>query len=622
MPLGKKQVPGLVIDKELEADKYKTLKEILNFDQEFPVLNSARIKWLNWLSHYYYYPIGLVADLSFPPLEFKKKKNLEDKKQNSIDVQEENIVLNKEQQASLDSILEKSDFQTHLIYGVTGSGKTEIYKKLADHILKLNKQILILVPEIFLTPQLVDRFAKSFPDQVAVLHSQLTPRKKTDAWESLIKKEKNILIGTRSSLFCPLPDLAMIVIDEEHDSSFKQEEKFRYHARDSAIMLAKEMNIPIVLGSATPSLSSWHQAQKNNYKLHLLKKRAFAQDISPVQIVDLKTCFSKQRPYWLTDDLFLKMQEILSKGDQVALFLNRRGVAHFLMCFDCGHVVKCPNCDISLTLHAKDSLLCHYCSYTEHKIDKCPSCKSDHWIEKGLGTESIEKSIKSFFPDKKILRADRDSINSRKEMEEFINTVEAKKADIIIGTQMISKGLDFPSVQLVGLLMADMGFHLPDFRATEKSFQILLQMSGRAGRRSKGHVILQTFNPEHSSLRYVESQDYPSFAKEELAIREKLFYPPFCRLCLLEIDSLKEKEGEKFAFQMYQKLTKQAPSSMRILGPSPAPLFKIKNRYRYQILIKSPDHSLLQSFLDHFLKSVKEKPFVRLKVDRDPGSML
>ena len=624
VPLGKRQVSALVFQEDLEAHKYKNLKAILKVEEDYPPLCQGRLNWLKWLSRYYFYPLGLVADLSFPPLAFKKKKTTELEEEKATPLKTKQLELNEEQEKCVRSILSNSQFKTHLLYGVTGSGKTEVYKKLTEDVLKKGRQVLLLLPEIFLTPQIVQRFSETFPDQVGVLHSQITPRKKTDVWQQFLNQKKSILIGTRSALFCPLPKLGLIIVDEEHDGSFKQEEKFRYNARDSAIVLAKELDLPIVLGSATPSLSSWHQADKGVYQLHKLTKRAFQQALPSVSIVDLKENQFKEGPFWLSEKLFVQIQETLSRDKQVALFLNRRGVAHSLLCKQCGYCLSCPNCDLTLTLHQSQHLLCHYCSYVEKKPDRCPNCQSkDQWLEKGLGTEGVEQVIKNLFPAVRVIRADRDAIDSRQEMENFMKVVEKKEAQIIIGTQMLSKGLDFPSIELVGLLLADMGFHFPDFRATERTFQILLQMAGRAGRKEGGEVLLQTFNPGHLSLNFMKNHDYEAFAKEELKIRKKLFYPPFSRLCLIEVDSLKEEEGKQFIKELAQLAEKKKPAeNFILLGPSPAPIFKIKNRYRFQILIKSLHSGVLQNFLEDFLKSFKEKAFVRVKLDRDPGSMI
>ena len=674
--IGSKKTTGLAVEEDLSAGRLKTakkIKEILDQDEISPLVPPPRIRWLKWMSDYYHYPMGLAAELSFiQKPDFKKqnpileKNKLKTQKNNSSLSQKEqrenslykvgfkkeleenslykasfkkeglagptinkagqvllpSLKLTPEQKYCVDKILKSKGFCVHLIHGVTGSGKTEVYKKLIARALNQGLQALVLLPEIFLTPQIVKRFSDSFPHQTALLHSQITIKQKKQVWRSLFEREKNLLVGTRSALFCPLPRLGLIIIDEEHDSSFKQEDKFRYHARDSAIMLAKELNIPIVLGSATPDFSSYKKALDGSYRLYELKKRAFKQALPQVTVVDLKENFTKEKPFWLSTPLFEKMQESLQKGRQVALFLNRRGQAGALICFQCGHVKKCANCDISLTLHGGAYLLCHYCSYMEKKEPHCPSCGQTSWLERGLGTQAVQKELEKYFPDFKILRADRDSISSKEEMEQFIEIIEKKQAQIIIGTQMISKGLNFPSIYLVGLILADIGFNRPDFRAEEKTFQTLLQMAGRAGRMGGGEVALQTFNPQHPSILFAKNHDYKGFFHSTIKSRKQWLYPPFSRLCLLRIDSLKQEEGKSFAKDIAQKAKELSPKGIIVLGPSPAPLMKIKNRYRFQILIKGASPRLLDDFLKALFLKIKKKSFAQIKVDRDPLSML
>ena len=625
IPLGARRVSGLVLGQDLnDIRKFKQIKQILEIDKNYPPLSPQRIRWLEWMSSYYHYPLGLVADLSFPQKGGVKRRKQEQEQSSVSFIKEKKkfLDLTTEQKDCSEKILKSEGFHVHLIHGVTGSGKTEIYKKLIAHILDQSLQALVLLPEIFLTPQIVKRFSESFPGETALLHSQITARQKNIVWQSLLKAEKNLLVGTRSALFCPLPRLGLIIIDEEHDSSFKQEDKFRYHARDSAIVLAKELKIPVVLGSATPDFSSYKRALEGSYQLYELKKRAFKQKLPKVTVVDLKEHSGKEKPFWLSDLLLKKIQDTVSKGKQVALFLNRRGQATALICSQCGHTRKCLNCDISLTLHGENYLLCHYCSYLERKPSHCPSCKGANWLERGLGTQGVEKVIKKYFPDLKILRADRDSINSQEEMENFIDIVEKKQAQIIIGTQMLSKGLNFPSIHLVGLILADMDFHFPDFRAGERAFQTLLQMAGRAGRTALGEVVLQTFNPDHLTVVFAKQHDYKSFFHEEIKSRKKWSYPPFSRLCLLRIDCLKEEQGKAFAREIAAEAVQLAPQGIQVLGPSPAPLMKIKNRYRFQILIKGKKHQLLDAFLKALLAKSKKKAFAQIKVDRDPLSML
>ena len=358
------------------------------------------------------------------------------------------------------------------------------------------------------------------------------------------------------------------------------------------------------------------------YSYHSLKKRALKQRLPEVHIVDLKEKPKLTDVFWLSDLLYLKIKETLKQNKQVALFLNRRGEASTVLCPQCGYVNCCPNCDIALTLHPSQLLICHYCDYMLKKSFRCPECSSLEWLEKGLGTARVEEVIQRLFPKASILRADRDSIENEEEMKTFIKSVETKKAQILIGTQMISKGLDFPSLHLVGLLMADRGFHFPDFRASEHSFQMISQMAGRAGRKTPGEVLLQTYNPEHSSILFAKEHDYEGFAKGELEHRKALFYPPFSRLCLFQIDSLKENQGLEFAKKCATRARALLKPELKILGPSPAPLYKIKNRYRFQILLKASTHSALQEFLDGFFKNFKKPSFIRMKADRDPVLMM
>ena len=633
IPFGRRKINGFIWREEkAPAVEEQKIKEILEWDQNSAVLGEERLNWLNWLSSYYHYPLGPIIDLSFLQASFKKRKdNSSLKIESAVTVQEDKMLkLNTEQQNCVNEILQQSDFQVHLIHGITGSGKTEVYIRLIAHTLKRNKQALVLLPEIFLTPQIVKRLETVFVNQVALLHSQVSQSQKTKVWKGLLSGQKKLLIGTRSALFCPLPHLGLIIVDEEHDSSFKQEGKFRYHARDSAIVLAKTLNIPIVLGSATPDFSSYKNALDSSYKLYELKQRAFKQTLPKVTIVDLKNKAEKSPYFWLSDLLLEKITNVLDQGKQVALFVNRRGQATSLLCATCGQTQKCLNCDISLTLHRKDYLVCHYCSFLQKKPLRCSSCQSDHWIEKGFGTQKVEEEMKKLFPQFKTLRVDRDSIPSQEEMKNFIDQVESHQAQIIIGTQMLSKGLNFPSIYLVGLILADMDFHFPDFRAEERSFQTLLQMAGRAGRTGFGEVILQTFNPQHSSILFAKRHDYKGFFLNGIKSREVWSYPPFSRLCLLRIDSLKEKEGLDFARQIADQakqlaLPFQKRSSLKygiqILGPSPAPLGKIKNRYRWQVLVKGENHVLLDQFLKKLFLDIPKKSFIQLKIDRDPSSM-
>ena len=642
VPFRNTKINGVIMAKESKKKFSHPVKEIAEVDHNSLPLQKGRRQWLKWISEYYHYPLGLVLDLSFLSGSFKKKSLPEaphvnpafflDPTHPSRHARESEqglLKLNTEQELCVKKIFAQKNFQVHLIHGVTGSGKTEVYTHLIARALNRGQQALVLLPEIFLSPQIVHRLSKNFPNQTALLHSQVNRAKKKQEWLALLSQQKNLLVGTRSALFCPLPKLGLIIVDEEHDSSFKQEDKLRYQARDSAIVLAKQLNIPIVLGSATPDFASYQKAQTGSYQLHELKTRALKQEMPKMTLIDLKEVSSSSSLFWLSDSLLEKMDQTLKQGLQVALFLNRRGQAGSLLCAACGHVHKCLNCDISLTIHKQSYLICHYCSYTEQKPIRCPQCGSDHFLEKGLGTQKVEEEMNRLFPNYKTLRIDRDNVPSVKEMTAFIKKIESKEVQILIGTQMLAKGLNFPSIYLVGLLLADMDFHFPDFRAEERSFQTLLQMAGRAGRSGFGEVFLQSFNPQNSNFLCAKNHDYPGFFEKNIKSRKTWFYPPFSRLCLLKIDSLKETECRLFAEKLSQlcKQLAEDPHSrghtgIQVLGPSPAPLFKIKNRYRFQILIKAPTALLLDQFLKQFFTKVPKSKKFQLKVDRDPSSMM
>ena len=465
VPLKRRRVPAVVIKKvEAPAGTFP-VRPIISDHKERGNLPSARLKWLLWMADYYQHSPGLVVHSSFPPVE--RSRRLKEKMETEIKPLPLPS-LNQEQEKCLKDINSYShqEFRVHLIHGVTGSGKTEIYFRLIEPLLLKQKSVLVLVPEIALTPQHIKRFSSRFPGQVACFHSGISPREKTRIWHSVLNKEKRILIGPRSVLFCPLPNLAFIIVDEEHESLFKQEDKLKYHGRDSAVYLGKCLNIPVVLASATPSLETWYNVQSGKYKYHCLKKRFFDLPVPKIEVVDLKqekirkSHFSKQ-PYWLSRRLYEALQLVLDRGEQAALFLNRRGETGYVFCPACGFHFSCANCDISLTQHQKNHLVCHYCGFSEEKPLRCPECAYNELSSFGLGTQTLQKELHSLFPSASILRADRDEIRNHKEWAELITQMESEKANILIGTQMIAKGLDFPNLSLVGLILADQGLNRP-----------------------------------------------------------------------------------------------------------------------------------------------------------------
>lgn len=641
VPLGKgRKVAGVLIGpNEDPIGKFK-LKDIVSIDEEKPRLHDSFLKWLEWLAKYYVHPIGHVVEMTFPPLP-RKEKQRKSKKSPVAPEQVETArpTLTEEQARVIKDIESQPGFAAHLVHGVTGSGKTEIYMRLLEDVVKRGQQGIVLVPEISLTPQLVERFVNRLGNAVAVIHSHLTPREKTNQWWAMVEGKKQILIGARSALFCPLPNLGMIVIDEEHESSFKQDEQLKYHARDAAIMLAKFSNCPIVLGSATPSLESWHNAKLGRYKLHTLKLRVADRAMPTIDVVDLRHEREGRKaeatpgalPFWLSEDLHKAMITTLERDQQVALFLNRRGVAQAVLCPDCGWVPACPNCEVKLTLHGKNHLLCHYCDYHETLSEYCTECKDGEPKPMGLGTELIERDIAKLFPGARLARMDRDEISTREDLEDMVKAVENREVDILIGTQMIAKGLDFPGLTLVGLVMADVAFNLPDIRSSERSFQLLTQVAGRSGRHldeGAGRVIIQTYNPEHPSIDYTVRHDYAGFAEYELAFREALHYPPFWRLANFRIQGPDLERVTKASHQLRTRaLALQAHSKnyapIEILGPAEAPLSKLRNQYRWQMLLKAPDAATLGSFCRALIEHQDWLPTgVRISVDIDSVHML
>jgi len=657
VPLGKRKVSGVVLavvssesDSKFES-KY-VLKSVTSIHAEFPAIRETHLQWLEWVADYYLHPLGQVMQLCFPPLEKAKtiRKSarppvISDEVLNAHKMKRSRSQhrLNIEQQSCVDLVYKIKGFSTHLVHGVTGSGKTEVYLELFEKTLSEGKRGLFLLPEISLTPQLIQRFAERFGDQIAVLHSQLTERERTTQWWEIAEGRKNILIGARSAIFCPIKNIGLIVVDEEHESSYKQDEKLKYNGRDCAIMLGYYNKCSVVLGSATPSLDSWKNALDKKFTLHQIKNRVENRPLPNIQIVDMRQekdlekkiikNQSSEKPNWLSQKLYYEMQLTLEKKEQVALLLNRRGMAQTVFCPDCGFTAECPNCDISLTLHANVHLVCHYCDYHQNFKIKCTDCKEGELVNLGLGTEKVEADLKKLFPDRIIARADRDEISTRAQMEELIKKMENSEIDILIGTQMIAKGLDFTNLKLVGLLLADISFNLPDFRAAEKSFQLMTQMSGRSGRHVKidespGKVVIQTYNTEHESVQFSKNHDYEGFAQVELNNRNQLNYPPFHKLVALRIQSPDLDKVKITAQQLLQRAQQlkekfSAFAGIEVLGPAAAPIAKLRNQFRYHLLLKCAQPRALNQFVKKLVGNSKWiTKQTKVIVDIDPLNLL
>lgn len=537
--------------------------------------------------------------------------------------------LSDEQQDSLKKItqsLEQNTFETHLLYGVTGSGKTEVYLQAIEYALKLGKSALLLIPEISLTEQTIHRLRSRFLEKIAILHHRLSVGERLDTWKAIRNGTIKIAVGARSALFAPLNDLGLIIIDEEHEASYKQSEEAPcYHARDVAVMRAKLLGCTAVLGSATPSLESWHNAQTGKYTLSTLTKRPAGVKLPTVHIVDMPKEFEKAGGFTLFSDQLLKgIKTRLERGEQTLLFLNRRGYHSAQTCQLCSHVIKCPHCDISLTFHRnRNTLTCHLC---DHMLSppprECPGCKSQEGLKyKGYGTEQVERSLHAILPEVRTLRLDADTTRHKGSVDTLLKQFRSGKADVLIGTQMIAKGLHFPLVTLVGVLNADTALHIPDFRSQEKTFQLLTQVAGRAGRSELGgEVIIQTALSHHSTIRNAADQDFSAFCSQELEERADFSYPPYVHLIKFTLIGEEATRVENEANRLRNSLLKTLPSTFELLPVIPCGHSKIKNNFRFQFLLKGKKKGAASGLLQTLIPNFHFSKGVRLHLDIDPIS--
>jgi len=551
----------------------------------------------------------------------KKNILLEEKEENYrynlINEEKIKFNLNEEQQKVYKEIFNSINTnETFLLYGVTGSGKTNVYMKVIEDVIKNNKTAILLVPEISLTPQIIKRFTSYFSN-IAVLHSGLSDGEKYDEWRKINEGKVNIVIGARSAIFAPLKNIGVIIIDEEHSQTYKQENNPRYNAIDIAKERCKYHNCPLILGSATPSLESFARAKKNVYKLLELKNRYNNNTMPKVEIIDMNKEFKKASGYF-SNALIDQIKETLERKEQVILFLNRRGYSSFLTCSSCGYVEKCPNCDISLTYHKSSNMLrCHYCGYATKRKKLCPKCQEE-FKDYGIGTEKVEEELKSLIKDAKIIRMDVDTTTTKNAHAKIINSFLEEKYNILVGTQMIAKGLDFPNVTLVGVLNADIGLNFPDFRSSETTFSLLNQVLGRSGRGNKeGKVLIQTFNPEHYAIAYTKNHDYLGFYNEEMKIRKILKYPPYYYICSIKIISKDYNLASKSSYDVVNYL-KQNIKNEIILGPSVCNVFKLNNNYRFQIIIKYKDVNNILEYLTNIEHHYFNKKDIKVEIDFNP----
>ena len=540
------------------------------------------------------------------------------------------LSLNAEQQVAVETILQsvqEQQSQTYLLEGITGSGKTEVYLQVIAEVLNQGKTAIMLVPEISLTPQMVQRFKSRFGEHVAVMHSGLSQGEKYDEWRKIERGEAEVVVGARSAIFAPIENIGVIIIDEEHEASYKQEETPRYHARDLAIWRSEYHHCPVVLGSATPSLESRARAQKNVYqRLRLTQRANQAATLPTIDVVDMRQEVENGNVSSFSMSLQEKLQERLEKNEQSVLLLNRRGYSSFVMCRDCGYVLPCPNCDISLTLHMDSKTMkCHYCGHEERIPYRCPNCGQDKIRYYGTGTQKVEEELQTLLPDSRILRMDVDTTRRKGAHEKILRTFGEGQADILLGTQMIAKGLDFPNVTLVGVLNADTALNLPDFRSSERTFQLLTQVSGRAGRAEKpGEVIIQSFNPEHYAIQLTKAQDYEDFYTKEMYIRHRGDYPPYYFTVQITASHPEENEAAKQMFQIATKLKQGLSPQAILLGPTPNAIMRVNNRYFYQVIIKYKQEPMLQPLLKEILTDTQRATArgLKLSIDAEPMNFI
>jgi len=618
---------------EIPVEKMKKMDSVLNAE---PMFDESMLKFLRWVAEYYCHPIGEVISAAIPKeswRESKKKSKPRSKDLDLLGLNAEATVpppLTEEQKFAVARILDPQETRPVLLHGVTGSGKTEVYMSVLSHLSATGKGAIVLVPEIALTPQLLGRFSARFPGQVAVLHSDLTPAEKRVQWERLRSGEARIVVGARSAIFAPIKNLGLIVVDEEHESSFKQEDSLRYNARDVAVVRGAMHGAKVVLGSATPSLESYANADSGKYLLVTLKQRVQNRPLPKTFFVDLrdKDLWMGPRMSFLTRPLISKIEQVLRAGQQAMLYLNRLGFAHFLFCSDCGHTWRCKNCDVALTYYqSPPGLKCHYCGWHGKAPQACDECQGTKIDTMGAGTEQVEKELKAILPEARIVRMDRSQIKTRQDLEMILNTIQRREVDIVIGTQMIAKGHDFPGVSLVGILMADASLNLPDFRSNERTFQIITQVSGRAGRaENPGEVVIQTLNPDHPVLRAASENRSQDFYRDELRARKDFSFPPFHRAAMVRFQHKSLPTVEKFSMECVHFLQKQATKrglNMLVLGPASAPLARIKNLYRWQCMVKGESVRDLQSLLRGLNEFVAfRKSPVQVALDIDPISAM
>src|SRR5215470_7743428 len=631
VPFRKREVEGFVVARQESAPTVNALhiKDVIDSE---PLLRPDIFKLCRWISQYYVSPLGEVLKGALPPGITAKhvERGLKPPTTYTPNVASAFNARPKptsDQARALDTIIAVHDFHPILLHGVTGSGKTEVYMRAAEHFLQNGKTSLILVPEIGLTPQLTGRFAERFHEKTAILHRSLTERQRIDEWLRIYAGEAPIVIGTRSAVFAPLLNVGLIVVDEEHETSYKQEEVPRYNARDTAVMRAKLAGAVAILGSATPSMESYRNAEAAKYQRVPLTARVEDRALPGVEVVNMREEYAAAGKQIVFSRLLL--QEIttrLGRREQSMILLNRRGYAAFLLCRHCGFTFQCSSCSVAMTYHRTiDKLLCHYCGFARRPPARCTECDSEYIHYVGEGTERLEAELRKIYPDARIGRVDRDTMRHIRDFERVLGGFRSGEIDILVGTQMIAKGHDFPRVTLVGVIGADAPLALPDFRAAERTFQLLTQVAGRSGRGEEpGEVVVQSYFPDHYTFQLAVNQKFEDFYARESRYRKAMFYPPFTSLAGIMVTDRDPSRAAQMARDVGEFLDSMRSEAVRILGPAPAPLERLKRVHRHQLLIKSSSRATLHGMLERLQAYVEEKKIgaTRIIVDVDPISLL
>jgi len=640
---GKRKIVGYVVGLTASSG-VKDVKPIIEVIDKTPIISAQMLQLCGWIKDTYLCSLGQAIDATIPGVLKKGKVSVKPRTLSgdgfihgtmpdnetcpraNTAVLGAKHTLTSEQDVVLKSVLHKidrEDFMTFLLYGITSSGKTEVYLQAIEKVLAKGKTAIVLVPEIALTPQTVERFTSRFGNLVAVMHSALLGSARYSEWKRIADGTARIVVGARSAIFSPVKNLGLIIIDEEHETSYKQEDVPRYHARDVAVMRAKLSNCPVILGSATPSLESYYLADKKGMELVRLTRRIDERSLPKVKIVDMRMeLATRKKMVMLSGMLIDAIRRALNKNTQVMIFLNRRGFSTYVNCKKCGLVLKCRRCDSVLVYHYQTkSMVCHYCNARMSPPNICPQCKGSYMKYFGIGTEKVESELARLFPSAKIARMDTDSTSKRGSHEAILGEFKKHNVDILVGTQMIAKGLDFPRVTLVGVVNADVSLNLPDFRASERTFNLITQVGGRAGRgEAGGEVIVQTYAPEHYAIGCASKHDYEKFYREEIKSRKELSFPPFTHIIRLTMRSRNEKRTIDAADNL-KKFLEESLKGIEIAGPAPSPVSKVRGYFRWNVFLKAKNRSTMCEALKKALENYRKPHGVLLAVDVDPISM-